>query len=62
MTTHLQSITERFTAAVEVAEQRWTMLKHDKFNPRHLLRYVRALRRCDRIRAKLRTAVEEGTL
>ncbi len=62
MTTNLQTITERLAAAVELAEMRWTVLRNDKFNPRHLLRYVRALRRCDRIRAKLRTAVEEGTL
>jgi hypothetical protein len=62
MTANLQSISDRFAAAVEVAERRWVMLRNDKFQPRQLMRYVRSLRRCDRIRAELKAAVEEGAL
>lgn len=62
MTQNLQHATQNFSAAVEIAERRWTMLRADKFNPRLLTRYVRSLRRCNRLREHLRTLMETGRL
>lgn len=62
MTANLQHFTDRFASAVTVAEQRWAVLKHDKWNPRLLARYVRSLRRCNRLRTLLREMMEQGKL
>ena len=62
MTLNLQTVTDQFAAAVDRAERLWAVLRIRKFNERILIRYVRALRRCDRLRVTLKTMIEEGTL
>jgi hypothetical protein len=62
MTINLHRLTEHFDTAVYVAEQRWAMLKHNKYNPRMLARYTRSLRRCHRLRKLLSQMMEQGKL
>lgn len=68
MTIPVQSLADQFAAAVEAAEVLWTRLKADKAHPSHaensrlLIRFRRALRRCDRLRMELKTRVETGKL
>ena len=62
MTLNLQHVTQRFASAVEAAEMRWAQLKVDRENPRLMARYIRTLRRCDRLRTTLKTMVDKGTL
>ena len=59
---NLPTITNHFTTAVEVMEQRWTLLRIDKFNPRKLFQYVRSLRRCQRLREEIQQLMDTGKL
>jgi hypothetical protein len=58
----LCAITEHYTAAVEAMELAWAKCKASRDCPRCQTRYVRALRRCDRLRAELNHHMEKGTL
>jgi hypothetical protein len=63
MTQNLQHATENFSAAVEIAERRWAMLKAEGVtNTRLLARYIRSLRRCSRLREHLKNLMETGRL
>jgi len=42
-----------FEQALQRAEQRLVMLRANKFEPRLLMRYVRSLRACDRLRLQI---------
>lgn len=44
---------ELFAKAQERAEQRFVMLRADKFNTRLVMRYVRSLRACHRLQKQL---------
>lgn len=59
---NLPTLAERFQAAVAVMEQRWAMLRVDRFDAHLLARYVRALRRCQRLREELSHLMETGKL
>lgn len=55
-------MTEAFAAAVERMELAWAILRHQRENRRMEVRYIRCLRRCDRLRMELSTLMETGNL
>jgi hypothetical protein len=59
---NLRRVTEAFDAAVEAMELAWARLKYDHGNCRLLTRYVRATRRCARLRATLCELMATGKL
>jgi len=59
---NLEILTADYSVAVESMELAWAMFKIEKENPRLLIRYVRSLRRCDRIRNRLKKLTETGKL
>ena len=61
MSHDIQKASEKFAAAAERAERSWTLLRHDKFNPRLLIRHCRDLRRCERRRLYIKMIVETTT-
>jgi hypothetical protein len=61
-TLNLQIVTEQFAAAVATMELAWTNLKADRENRRLLVRYIRALRRCERLRQTLDHLLKTGNL
>lgn len=52
---------ELFAKAQERAEQRFVMLRADKFNTRLVMRYVRSLRACDRLRLQILRETKQQT-
>lgn len=59
---NLLTVTNQFHAAVTTAETTWDMLKLDRQNRTIKAKYLRALRKCDRIRKELKTLMETGNL
>lgn len=61
---NLQHLTDDFNQAVYVMELRWANLKgaRKRYEPRLLARYARSLRRCARLRERLRELMETGAL
>jgi len=59
---NLRRLTDEFDAAVEAMELAWTLLRHDHGNRRLLARYVRATRRCGRLREQLTHLMTTGNL
>jgi hypothetical protein len=58
----LARLTEEFDAAVEAMELAWARLRVDHHNCRLLARYVRATRRCGRLRGQLADLISTGNL
>lgn len=58
----IQTLAERYAEAVKSMEIKWKLLQADKWNERLLLRYVRSLRKCLRLRNIIKTMTETGTL
>jgi hypothetical protein len=59
---NLQIVTERFAAAVEAMELAWVTYKAARDNRPALARYLRSLRRCDRLRQTLDHLLKTGNL
>lgn len=59
---NLTNFTPEYHAAIVAMETTWEMLKQDRENRRLLARYIRALRRCNRLRSELKTLVKTGKL
>ena len=63
--TNLQALTAEYTVAVERMERTWASLRASHAPHRHarlIARYVRSLRRCDRLRQELATLTAKGAL
>lgn len=59
---NLLTITPEFHAAVTEMETVWELLKQDRENRKIKAKYLRALRKCDRIRKDLKNLMETGKL
>jgi hypothetical protein len=59
---NILNVTNEFHAAVIAMETTWEMLKQDRENRKLLARYIRALRRCDRLRSEMKNLMETGRL
>ena len=59
---NLIAITTKFHEAVAHAEMVNTAYKIDRENRSVIARYIRALRRCDQLRRRLKTLMETGKL
>ena len=59
---NLVTLTANFHAAVAIAEMANDDYKKDRENRNAIARFIRALRRCERLRRELKTMVETGTL
>ena len=59
---NLVQLTANFHAAVAIAELANSDYKLDRENRHLVARFLRALRRCDRLRRELKNMVETGTL
>lgn len=59
---NLQLVTEEFAEAVAAMEITWATFKTDRDNRTNLARYLRSLRRCNRIRQQLDHLLKTGNL
>lgn len=59
---NLRRLAEAFDEAVAAMELAWAHVRKDHRNRRLLARYVRAMRRCDRLRSELSTLMATGNL
>ena len=59
---NLTTLTPEYHAAVVTMETTWSLLKDDRENRKLLARYIRALRKCDRIRKELKNLMDTGKL
>jgi len=59
---NIERISSRFAEAVAEAEISSVNLNQDRRNERLIARHIRNLRRCDRLRAKMKELMEEGKL
>ena len=57
-TPDIKRAADLYATSRERCEQSWTLLRHDKFNPRFMARYIRDLRRSDRLKTLIKMYVE----